>query len=256
MTTPYTPDELLARFRRDVDDVVGGSAKDDFLWSDEEVFDYMDEAQREFVRRTHILRKTHPFTPAITEIVYTAPVGAPVNLDGFITPHPQIIRPLRARMTTSSNRDPLQIITAEDLDEGLLIRDYGTFFRGDWQNKVGPARFLITNMQEDMWRLVPIPTISDTVELTVEHMPIETLTCGSVALEVTEREDQMTMLLYMKFLAFGKQDADTYDDVLSQRFEAQFEKKADDRRREVRRSRFRHVGIRYGGIPLGSNNTL
>lgn len=250
MTTSYTPDELVLRFRRDTDDVEGGSGGEDFLWSDDEVFDYMDEAQREFVRRTHILRKTHPFTPEITEVTYTAPVGDPVNLDGFITPNPQIIRPLRARMQTLSNRDPLQIVTAEDLDGGLLVRDYGTFFTGDWQSKVGPARFLVTNMQEDMWRLAPIPTVSDTLELTVEHMPLLTLSCGSPSFEVKEREDQLTILTFMKHLAYGKQDADTYDKELSDRFEAAFEKKADNRRREVRRSRFRHVGMRYGGIPL------
>jgi hypothetical protein len=253
MTTAYTPDELKARFRRDVSDVEGGASNDDFLWSDEEIFDYMDEAQREFVRRTHTLRKTHPFTPAITEIVYTAPVGDPVNLDGFITQNPQIIRPLRARMQTLSNRDPLQIVTAEDLDGGLMVRDYGTFFTGDWQSKSGPARFLVTNMQEDQWRLAPIPVVDDILELTVEHMPLETLSCGSTVLEVTEREDQMTMLLYMQHVAYLKQDADTYDKELSDRFEAKFEKKADNRRREVRRSRFRHTGMRYGGIPLDNS---
>ena len=56
----------------------------------------------------------------------------------------------------------------------------------------------------------------------------------------------------MKHLAFDKQDADTYDKDLSDKFLARFEKKADDRRREVRRSRFRHVGVQYGGIPLGT----
>lgn len=248
MTTPYTPCELKERFRKDVNDVEGGTQGDDFLWSDEEVFDYMDEAQREFVRRTHILRKTHPFTPVITEITYTAPVGTPVNLDGFVTPNPQIIRPLRARMQNSSNRDPLQIITAESLDEGFIIRDYGTFFTGDWQNQAGVARFLITNMQEDMYRLAPIPVNSDILELTVEHMPLNTLTDTSNVFEVTEREDQLTIMLYMKHLAFGKQDADTYDKELSDRFETAFEKKADNRRREVRRSRFRHTGMNYGGI--------
>lgn len=253
MTISYTPDELVERFRRDVDDVEGGSDDRDFLWSVDEVFDYMDEAQREFVRRTHILRKTHPFTPEITEIAYTAPTGTPVNLDGFVTPNPQIIRPLRARMTTSL-RDPIQIVTAEDLDEGLLVRDYGTFFTGNWQDKVGRPRFLVTNMQEDMWRLAPIPDVDDTLELTVEHMPLLTLVCGSPTFEVKEREDQMTILLFMKHLAFGKQDADTYDKELSDRFEAAFEKKADNRRREVRRSRFRHTGMRYGGIPLDTGS--
>jgi len=244
----FTPDELLARFRLDVDDVVGGSAGADFLWSDQEIFDYMDQAQRKFVRRTEILRKTHPFTPAMTEITYTAPVGTPVNLDGFITYNPKIIRPLRARMTTSSNRDPLRIITMEDLDNGFFLRDFGLIFTQDWQSKSGPARFLVTNMQEDMWRLVPIPIIDDTVELTVLHMPEADVTCDGTALEVTEREDQQIIKTYMKKLAYLKQDADTYDVALSDKFEAEFEKRVDERRREVRRTRFRHQGMRYGGI--------
>lgn len=249
----FTVDELKTRFRNDTDDVEGGSGGEDFLWSDDEVLDYMYEAQREFVRRTHVLRKTAPFSPTITEIAYTAPTGTPVNLDGFITPHPSIIRPLRARMANTANArsDPLQIITAEDLDEGFFTndRDYASLFSSDWQSKAGPARMLITNLQEDRWRLVPIPLIDDTIELTVEHMPVNDVTQGAV-LEVTEREDQLTMLLYMKHLAFNKQDADTYDKELADRFENAFEKKADNRRREIRRSRFRHVGMRYGGIPF------
>ena len=61
------------------------------------------------------------------------------------------------------------------------------------------------------------------------------------------------MLLFMQHVAYLKQDADTYDKELSDRFEEKFEKKADNRRREVRRSRFRHTGMRYGGIPLDNS---
>jgi len=244
----FTPDELKDRFRLDVDDVVGGQAGADFLWSDVEVFDYMDEAQRMFVRRTEILRKTHPFSTALTEIAYTAPVITAVNLDGFITYNPEIIRPLRARMSLAANADPLRIITMEDLDNGFFIRDFGLIFTQDWQTKTGPARFLVTNMQEDQWRLVPIPLIDDTVELTVLHMPLNDVTCDGTALEVTKREDQQIIKMYMKKLAYLKQDADTYDKELSDRFEAEFEKRVDERRREIRRTRFRHQGMRYGGI--------
>ena len=244
----FTPDELKDRFRLDVDDVEGGQAGADFLWSDTEVFDYMDEAQRMFVRRTEILRKTHPFSTTLTEIAYTAPIITAVNLDGFITYNPEIIRPLRARMSLAANADPLRIITMEDLDNGFFIRDFGLIFTQDWQTKTGPARFLVTNMQEDQWRLVPIPLIDDTVELTVLHMPLTDVTCDGTALEVTKREDQQIIKMYMKKLAYLKQDADTYDKELSDRFEAEFEKRADERRREVRRTRFRHQGMRYGGI--------
>jgi hypothetical protein len=151
-------------------------------------------------------------------------------------------------MSLAANADPLRIITMEDLDNGFFIRDFGLIFTQDWQTKTGPARFLVTNMQEDQWRLVPIPLIDDTLELTVLHMPLNDVTCDGTALEVTKREDQQIIKMYMKKLAYLKQDADTYDKELSDRFEAEFEKRADERRREIRRTRFRHQGMRYGGI--------
>jgi len=244
----YTADELANRFRRDTDDIEGGSGGADYLWSDDDVYSYMYEAQRVFVRRTHLFRKTHPFLPAITEIAYTAPVGTPVNADGFVSPHDSIIRPLRARMVIGTTTHPLKILTAENLDEGRLeVQDYGRFFRRDWQDRAGQPLYLITDMQEDMWRIAPIPEQDGTLELTVEHLPRRDVTRGH-PLEVTEREDQFTILLFMKHLGYLKQDADTYDKELSDKMEAAFEKKADDRRRELRRSRFRHQGMRYGGI--------
>jgi len=242
----FTPEKLKGRFRTDVDDAVGGSQGEDFLWSDEEIFEYMDEAQRVFVRRTHLLRKAFPFTPTLTSLAFTAS-GA----TGFLSNSPKIIKTLNARMTTNANADPLTVVSFEELNTGFFMRDYGLIFTGDWQGKTGPARFLVTNMQEDMYRLVPIPTIDDVLELIVEHLPLNDVTEASTVLEVTEREDQKTILLLMKSLAFLKQDADVYDKELSEKFEAAFERKAEDRRREIRRQRFRAGSIKYGGIPLG-----
>lgn len=244
----FTPTQLKDRFRLDVMDVEGGTGGADFLWSDQEIYDYMDEAQRMFVRRTEILRKTSGFTPALTSITYTAPLGDPVDADGYITPHAKIIRPLRARMTVAANREPLDIVTAEDMDQGIYDKDYGTRFTQNWQDKAGPARYLVTNLTDTAWRLVPIPTVDDVVQLTVLHMPLNDVSATLAALEVTEREDQHIIKLWMKHLAFLKQDADIYDKELSDKFEAAFEKKADERRREIRRTRFRHTGMRYGGI--------
>lgn len=245
----FTADELKDRFRKDVDDVEGGSGGEDYLFSDDEVLEYMYEAQREFVRRARVLRKTSPFAPTVTEITITPPAD-PLNLaltDGWITPHASIIKPLRARLRSQVNPRNLELVTVEEMDGGYWIDDYGTYLRQNWESQTGPARFIITNMQEDQWRLVPIPVVADTLELTVLHMPTTDVTQGA-ELEVTEREDQLTLMLYMKYLAFMKQDADIYDKELSDRFLNAFEKKADDRRREVRQTRFRHQGMRYGGI--------
>lgn len=242
-----TPEELKDRFRREVDDIKGGSQGEDYLWSDDDVFGYMDVAQRKFVRRTKILRKGSPAvdTPTLTTLAFTAS-GA----TGFLTISDKIIRILNARMRTTANSDPLDIVPFEELNEGFFTRDYGSVFVGNWQAKLGQARILTTNFSENLVRLVPIPVEDDTVELIVEHMPLNTVNCNSTALEVTEFEDQLIILDYMRSLAFLKQDADTYDPDLSSKFERLFDKNADERRREIKRTRFRARATRYGGIPF------
>lgn len=242
-----TPEQLKDRFRREVDDIQGGSQGEDYLWSDDDVFGYMEVAQRKFVRRTKILRKGSPAvdTPLLTTLAFTAS-GA----SGFLPISPKIIRILNARMRVAANSDPLEIVPFEELNEGFFTRDYGSVFVGDWQSKIGQARILSTNFSENLVRLVPIPSEDDTVELIVEHLPLNTVTCDSVLLEVTEFEDQLIILDYMRSLAFLKQDADTYDPELSSKFARLFDNAADERRREIKRTRFRARTTRYGGIPF------
>lgn len=241
----FSPSELKDVFRSEVQDLEGGNNGEDFLWSDDDIFRYMHRAQREFVRETRILRKTFPFTPTLTSLTFTAS-GA----TGFLDIDPDIIRITRARMTTTSNAraDPLELVNAEDLDDGFFTNDFGSIFTGDWQSKTGPARYLIQNLQEDMVRLVPIPIVDDTVELTIMHLPNQTVSCDTATLEVSEPEDQETMVLYMQHLGYLKQDADTYDKDLSDKFKAEFKEKVDSRRREVFRKRIRRTPMAYGGI--------
>lgn len=244
-----TPEDLKDRFRREVDDINGGSQGEDFLWSDDDVFGYMEVAQRKFVRRTHFLRKGSPpvSIDQLTELTFTAS-GA----SGFLSISPKIIRILNARMrdTSNSNNDPLEIMPFEELNEGFFTRDYGSVFVGDWQSKIGNARILAPNFSENLVRIVPIPSQDDIVELIVEHLPLNTVTCDSPALEVTELEDQLIIMDYMRSLAFLKQDADTYDPELSAKFARLFDSAADERRREIKRTRFRARSTRYGGIPF------
>lgn len=247
---PFTADELKDRFRSEVDDLEGGAQEDDYLWSDDEIYEYMDLAQRKFVRKTEVLRKTYPFNTTdddgveLTALTFTAS-GA----TGFLNIHPKIIRVLSARMQNDSHSEPLEIIDFQRLNAGFYDDDYGWLFTRDWQARTGNARYLITNMQEDMVRLVPIPTQDDTVELMIKHLPLYEVECGS-DLEVSESEDHLIMLSYMKHRAFLKQDADIYDKDLSDKFLALFNAEADERRREVGRLRTRVRQTQYGGIPF------
>lgn len=247
----FTPEKLKDRFRTDLDDVNGGTQGEDFLWSDEEVFEYLDEAQREFVRETKILRSSYPFKQTLNDgSEFTALTFTASGADGFLDYNPRIIKTLNARMQVENRSEPLAILNFEQLNEGYFDSDYHWLFRRNWQAQTGPARFLITNMEENKYRLVPIPVLDDVVELIVLHQPVYDITCESTTFEVTDREDQKTILLYAKSLAFMKQDADIYDKDLADRFEAAFVRKVARRTREIYRQRFRAQNVKYGGIPL------
>lgn len=245
----FTPEELKNRFRTDVDDIEGGNQSDDFLWSNEEIFEYIDEAQKEFVRRTRILRSAFPFnTTAPDGSEFTSLTFTALGATGFLPYNTRITKILNARMQVQNRSEPLTILNFEQLNEGFFDNDYHWIFKRDWQAQTGPARFLVMNMHLGQLRLVPIPVVDDVLELIVLHQPLEDIDEGSTQFEVTEREDQKTMLLYAKSLAFMKQDADIYDKELASRFEAAFERKVENRRREIYRQRFRAQNMRYGGI--------
>ncbi len=249
----FTPRKLKDRFRTDVDDIEGGTQGEDFLWSDEEIFEYLDEAQKEFVRRTRLLRSAYPFNQTLSDgSEFTLLTFTAAGATGFLPVNARITKFLNARMQVQNRSEPLTILNFEQLNEGFFDNDFFLTFRRNWQAQIGIPRFLVTNMEPNQIRLVPIPAEDDFVELILLNQPLFDIDENSTAFEVVEREDQKTMLLYAKSLAFMKQDADIYDKDLSERFESAFERKAENRRREIYRTRFRASTMKYGGIPFQS----
>lgn len=222
--------ELMSQFRKDIDDVA-----DPKLWSDGEVAYYANDAQRMFCRLTNGISDS---SSLVCELDVT--VGQ-VEFDL----HPSIMRIRRAARVSDGR--PLQIMNIDDVDKmGYRLN-----------KRSGPVHGMIIGMDEQIGRWDAVPSIKDTVMLTVFRLPLNTIKPfdptipeadqKKVQLEIPEQH-HWHLLMWMKHLAYGRQDSDTYDarkaDINERAFRAYClqAKIEQDNTRRVARS------IAYGGL--------
>lgn len=238
-----TPEELLERFRRDVSDPELPSVGDDTesLWSDDEIFDYMDLAQKEFARQTRYFLDR---STALSQVTLVA------DSPTYSISH-RILKIRQAQI--GSANPPLQIFSLDQFEgsEAVLLDDYGlNALTSNWQAQKGTPRVLITDWDLNTIRLVPMPTAAATLQLHIYRLPCNDLTSSSSTFELIEREHQLSLLDHMKHSAYLKQDADTFDEKLSASFAQRFFFYTDSVRRELEKKRRPPGRTAYGGIPF------
>ena len=234
-----TPEELRDLFRSDVED----TDELDPLWSETEVYQYMDQAQKYFARETDY------FTDVSTAAIVNAAVTA---ADPFVTIDPRITKLRGARLSDGTKVTPVKY---DDIDRVGYARDaYDTMqFSNNinWESDTGVPRFAITDMEDDKLRLVPIPTANDTLNLRVYRLPLEDITedCNT-SFEITEYEYQRGLMYYMKYLAYQKNDSDVYNAELAAEALSQWGDFIGRVRRALDRKRFGSTTgvVRYGGL--------
>lgn len=235
-----TPEEVVELFRLTVDD----TDESDPLWSALEVYHYLDEAQKQFARETDY------FSDASTASIVAVAVTAD---DPWVELSPRITKIRAAQLTSTGNKiTPMTFAQMED--QPNTVDTYGSPFNFTstyrWQQSAGTPRFIITDMERNKGRLASIPVIDDTIELQVYRLPLKDIDEDSVKLEVTEVEYQRGLILYMKHLAYSKNDVDTFEQQLADRAKAEsneFHVKAG--RQVSRKTLSAHVGtVRYGGL--------
>jgi hypothetical protein len=129
--------------------------------------------------------------------------------------------------------------------------DYGSVgSSASWEDSKGTPQYIITDMEKDKGRLVPIPIANDTLQLTVVRLPLDRVTKVSTALEIVNPRHQLVLLDGMKWRAYLKQDADTLNFQLATRFEASFRVRSEEVRLENVIKTKPGRAIRYGGIPM------
>lgn len=235
-----TADELAVLFRFAVDD----NDPDDPLWSDTELNSYMDGSQKEFARRTDYFSDAS--TTDIVEIPFVAD-------DVIKALDPRVTKIRYAKLLTNGTK--VQPVTYADMDNRITNpSDYNSPFEFgsilDWEQSTGKPRYIVTDVEINAIQLAPIPVEADTLKLIVYRLPLCDITDDQQVLEVVEEDYQRGLLFYMKYLAYMKNDIDTYDERLQQTALSNHENFIEISKRQIRRLRFGStIGtVRYAGL--------
>jgi hypothetical protein len=213
--------DLLELFRREMSDEA-----DEFLWSDPDVYGYMDDAQKMFCRLTDGIGDAT--TVDLTQIAVEVD-------DEWLDLSPLILK-IRSAYVISTGT-PLEVVNEED----ILAR--GLRFDGS----TGPIRRLIVGVEEDKVRVNPKASVADTIQLSVFRLPATDIDDEAQAFEIPAQHVRH-LLLWMKHLAFGKVDADTFNAAKSIGYETKFRDYCAAAKTEQQKKRHKVRTVAYGGI--------
>ena len=193
-----------------------------YLWSDSEIFIFMNEAQSMFCRLTDGIADAN--TPEVTVV----PV---VTGEIFAETHPAILTFRNASLSS----------TGVELD----IKNHTDIHK--WANQTGQVTQMIIGLQDNLVRWNYTPAVDDEVNLLVYRRPLEDITDADQELEVDGRH-HVSLVHWIKHLAFGKQDTETYDGNASEQAGMAF--RAYCAQVKVEQERYKHKprSVAYGGI--------
>lgn len=221
---------LYNRFRNDCFDL-----KEPYLWTDAEVFQYMDAAQKMFcVKAGGIADASSDLTKA------TITTGDP-----WVTIDPRILAIRRASLASTGAK--VELVSHEKLDTLGGIDDYGVVARPRLDNRPGAVRYAVTNMEQDKLRVISVPAEDDVLELLIYRTPLKTITGKGQQFEINERHHEY-LLMWMKALAYRKQDAETRNDKLALTSEQQFLAYCEQARQDRERKEHAPREVTYGGL--------
>lgn len=218
-----TTDDLVKRFRHEVDDLFRGTDQpgNDALWSDDEAMGYLNEGVNQVATETLSLYKTF-------DIPYVAANGpyVPLPTSYEVLDIDVIYLVTRRRIIKERNA----------VDRIHHHNDYGYFGGNDgWEVATGEPRFFTRDFKMNQIRLWPAPTCDDTMQVTAVIGAVEMQ--PGMPLPFQSPKDLRLILTWMKFLAYSKKDVDTFDAQAAERYEVWFAKHVLDRKYECQRLR-------------------
>lgn len=213
--------ELLDQFRSDVEDTA-----DPPLWNDEELFRWIDDAQKWFCRLTDGI--------ADASTVSVCRLSVVAGTEWYPT------SPLITQIRRATRVDTGAEIRILSMEKTPL---HGVRFDG----KPGPLNTLVAGLEKHKLRAWPMPSEDVTVELAVFRLPLESINDRSQELEIDEQH-HLALLHWVKHCAYLKNDVETYDKRKADDYEARFRAYCENAKHEQTRAR-RQVGtVAYGGI--------
>lgn len=235
-----TPKELYDLFRADTTDNVAP-----YLWTDTEVYAYMNDAYYMFVR---LIGGIPDYSSPICTVKAT-------KEEPFSDIDPAILFIRQA--TLEPDGRAVKVINAQDM-ERLTDEDFGVLRRINNSNTIGKVRYLVMGMEDNVVRWVNVPDADVDVHLLVERLPLATITGAEPdpddpeavpeSFEGVKAHHHFHFLKWMKHLAYAKQDAETFDKVKSEEQKAAFVQYCDMAKREKEKYKHKVRVVQYGGL--------
>lgn len=222
--------DLYALFRSDTTDTVAP-----YLWSEEEVWGYMADAQRMFVRLTGGVAD-------VTSEVCEIPV---VTGDPRAEMDKRILRVMSA--TRRSDGRPIDVLNATDLAR-RQTSDYGSLKPMLMDTSSGEVHSMVIGTQKGIVRWIKVPAADDFVDLHVYRLPLEVVSGADQEIADVDEEHHYHLLAWMKALAYRKQDAETLDAQQAQTNEAVFRNYCAEVKAEWERYKHKTRVVAYGGL--------
>jgi hypothetical protein len=189
---------LLDQFRLETRDQVHP-----YLWSDEEILLYLDEAQKMYCR----------LTGGIADATSSAAARMKVTAGKRYASLSPLVLKLRAAFGEDGRT--LEIVNFEQLElngsEGVQL----------FTDQPGPVCRLVVGMEPNKVRVVNTPTEDQTINLIVYRLPLDALNALGLEPEIDEQH-HLALLTWARHLAHLKPDAETYDRGRAQQYEQEF----------------------------------
>jgi hypothetical protein len=208
--------ELLARFRLDTRDT--GHPQ---LWSDDEIYSYLDDAQKMFCRLTGGLADA------------TSSACARLKAKSGVSYAALSPRVLKVRAAFGADGKKLDIVNFEDLEFSSTSGE--ELFAGT----TGTVTTVIVGMEPNKVKLINTPDADQTINLIVYRLPLDDITESGMDLEIDEQH-HLALLKWAQRLAHMKTDAETYDRGRADQFELEFRNYCEQARDERGRREHKH----------------
>ena len=218
-----TSGDLLALLRAELDDLA-----DPYLWSDDELYSYIDDAQKMFCR------KTDGIPDATTVAVTQFPVAIG---DSYHPLHPSILK-IRAVSRADTGRE-VEVLNYEDLAPRGLYYQAGV---------TGPVYHLVIGEQMHTARTFPVSNEVVTLNLLVFRLPLYPIV-DDQPFEIDDAH-LLHLMSWCKRMAYLKQDAETFDKRASLDNEERFYAYCTEVMAEEQKKAHKTRVVQYGGLGI------
>lgn len=215
-----------------------------YLWDDDEALIFAIDAQDTFVRHmggisvNTVAAATDPTNLQLHDLAVT--INTPSTAFS-----PYILRIRSLKLLTAKRAIPV----ISEADVGMMrVNDYG-FVAPKYldDTDIGTVQAAVIGVEDGKLRWWRVPSTTDTCRMHVYRLPYPRIATQDDALEIDEQH-HLCLVMWMKYLAYSKEDAETYDKNLADKNQAAFMAYCDKAKAEKDRQRFKPRVVHYGGL--------